>query len=160
LVSKKYFEVLPKKSVHIGWCIIEPKNVEKTLPFLNEIGVEKITFIYCERSQRSYKVDFNRLKKIAINSSQQSGRSSIIKMDSKESLKSFLKENRDSYLVDFGGKNLSNLDSNVQTFVVGSEGGFTEDERKLFNDNIVGFNTDFILQSHTAVVSISSILLL
>ncbi len=52
LVSKKYFEVLPKKSVHIGWCIIEPKNVEKTLPFLHEIGVEKIIFIYCERSQR------------------------------------------------------------------------------------------------------------
>jgi len=30
-------QVLPKKELHIGWCIIDPKNIEKALPSLNEI---------------------------------------------------------------------------------------------------------------------------
>ena len=37
---------------------METKNIEKVLPTLNEMGVHEITFIYCERSQKSFKVDF------------------------------------------------------------------------------------------------------
>jgi len=36
-------EVKAKQSLHIGWCVIDPKSVEKVLPSLNEMGVEKIT---------------------------------------------------------------------------------------------------------------------
>mgnify|MGYP001827097700 FL=1 len=61
LQESQTLEVKAKRTLHIGWCVIDPKNIEKVLPSLNEMGVEKITFIYCQRSQKSFKVDFIRL---------------------------------------------------------------------------------------------------
>ena len=55
LSSSKTLEVKAKKSLHIAWCVIDPKSIEKVLPTLNEIGIEKISFIYCKRSQKSFK---------------------------------------------------------------------------------------------------------
>ncbi len=159
LLSKEYLEVLPKRYLHIGWCIIEPKNVEKTIPFLNEIGVAKITFFYCKRSQRSYRLDFQRLEKIAINSSQQSGRSSILEFAFEESLESFLRKNPEASLLDFSKKGiLEARDRDI--FVVGCEGGFTKEERELFGDRVFGFDSSAVLQSQTAATAIASILLL
>lgn len=37
-------QIKAKTNLHIGWCIIDPKSVEKVLPTLNEMGVDKITF--------------------------------------------------------------------------------------------------------------------
>ena len=78
LKESQTLEVKAKQSLHIGWCVIDPKSIEKVLPSLNEMGVEKITFIYCKRSQKSFKPDFKRLEKILLNSSQQSGRSEMM----------------------------------------------------------------------------------
>ncbi|MBT8343889.1 MAG: RsmE family RNA methyltransferase, partial [Sulfurovum sp.] len=91
LQESQSLEIKAKVPLHIGWCVIDPKNIEKVLPSLNEMGVEKITFIYCNRSQKSFKVDFKRLEKILLNSSQQSGRSEMMKLEIADDLESFLK---------------------------------------------------------------------
>ncbi len=54
LSLNNYYEhkLEPKSELHIGWCVIEPKNIEKVLPSLNEIGVSKISLFYCARSQK------------------------------------------------------------------------------------------------------------
>ena len=57
LQESQTLEVKAKRPLHIGCCLIDPKNIEKVLPSLNEMGVEKITFIYCKRTQKSFKVD-------------------------------------------------------------------------------------------------------
>ena len=75
LVEKEHTEIVPKGFFHLLWCIVDPKTIEKTLPMLNEIGVGKITFIYCERSQKNFRLRLDKLQKILINSSQQCGRS-------------------------------------------------------------------------------------
>ncbi|UFH60658.1 16S rRNA (uracil(1498)-N(3))-methyltransferase [Sulfurovum mangrovi] len=89
LEESKTLEVKAKHDLHIGWCMIDPKSVEKVLPSLNEMGVAKITFIYCDRSQKSFKPDFKRWEKILLNSSQQSGRSVMMEMAMAESLEAF-----------------------------------------------------------------------
>ena len=54
-----------------------------------------------------------------------------------------------------------NEGSNIGTFVVGCEGGFTADEVALFNsENIMGLNTPLILKSESAVCAVASKLLL
>ena len=45
LVSSELLEVKSSKNLHIGWCVIDVKSIEKVLPSLNEIGVSKISFI-------------------------------------------------------------------------------------------------------------------
>ena len=151
-LEKEKKEVKSKEFVHLAWCVIDPKVVEKTLPTLNEIGVEKISFIYCDRSQKNFKLDFDRLTRIAINSSQQCGRSSLIKFEMIDSIDSFFQKYPESAVFDFGGK-LINCNSKVKSILVGCEGGFSDQERVLFKDRLVfSLNTPLILRSESAAI--------
>jgi 16S rRNA (uracil1498-N3)-methyltransferase len=156
LQESRVLDVKAKKSLHIGWCIIDPKSVEKVLPSLNEMGVEKITFIYCKRSQKSFKLDFKRLEKILRNSSQQSGRSQMMKLEMVKDLASFIAQNPESKMLNFSENNFVNS-STFDTIVIGCEGGFHKDEVALFKaEDIVGFDTPLVLKSESAVCALSS----
>ena len=160
LQESQVLEVKAKKSLHIGWCIIDPKSIEKVITSLNEMGVEKITFIYCKRSQKSFKVDFKRLKKILLNSSQQSGRSEMMKLEMAEDLKSFLTQNPQSMMLNFSENKLGSQ-SNIDTIVIGCEGGFHEDEAAQFAaEKIIGLDTLLVLKSESAVCAVSAKILL
>ena len=160
LQESQRVEVKAKVRLHLGWCVIDPKNIEKVLPSLNEMGVEKITFIYCKRSQKSFKVDFKRLEKILLNSSQQSGRSEMMKLEIADDLESFLKVNPQSKMLNFS-QNRVGSQQDIETIVIGCEGGFHTDEVALFKlDNIVGSDTPLVLKSESAVCAVASKLLL
>jgi 16S rRNA (uracil1498-N3)-methyltransferase len=118
LQESSILDVKAKQSLHIGWCIIDPKSVEKVLPSLNEIGVEKITFIYCKRSQKSFKLDFKRLEKILLNSSQQSGRSVMMTLEIGENLESFLERNPEAKMLNFSENKITES-SKLDTIVIG-----------------------------------------
>ncbi len=153
-------EVKAKHALHIGWCVIDPKNIEKVLPTLNEMGVEKITFIYCKRSQNSFKIDFKRLEKILLNSSQQSGRSEMMQLQTAESLKAFIADNPQSYLLNFSEHTFTSQVT-VDTIVVGCEGGLTENEVALFEpQRIIGLDTPLVLKSESAVCAAAAKILL
>ncbi|MBU1667796.1 16S rRNA (uracil(1498)-N(3))-methyltransferase [bacterium] len=160
LQNLEILSVKATRSLHIGWCIIDPKSVEKVLPTLNEIGVEQITFIYCERSQKSFKPDFARLEKILLNSSQQCGRSAIMKLSIGSSLKSFVSKYPDAVMMNFSEQTLTDT-ADVSTVVIGCEGGFTADEVAMFSsENIMGLDTPLILKSESAVCAVASKVLL
>jgi len=153
-------EVKASKVLHIAWCVIDPKSVEKILPSLNEIGVEKISFIYCKRSQKSFKLDMNRLNKILVNSSQQSGRSALMTLEVLENLKTFMQKYPQSKMLNFS-QNILKSTTDISTIVIGCEGGFHEEEVALFKpSNIVGFDSPLILKSESAVCAVASKLLL
>lgn len=160
LQESQTLEIKAKVALHIGWCMIDPKNIEKVLPSLNEMGVEKITFIYCTRSQKSFKPDFKRWEKILLHSSQQSGRSVMMQLNMAESLETFIAENPHSYLLNFSEHTLSSQ-STVDTIVVGCEGGLTKDEVALFEpQRVVGFDTPLVLKSESAVCAAAAKILL
>jgi len=154
LKSKELRANKPYKNFHLAWCVIDPKNIEKALPSLNEIGVSKITFIYCDFSQKNFKLKLERIKKILINSSQQCGRSDLMKIEILNSSKEFFEKYLEFYALDFDGEKITkNIDSNIP-FFVGPEGGFSVEERKCFKNKIK--LDGFILRSETAAISIAS----
>ena len=160
LLSQQELSIKAKQRLHIGWCMIDPKSIEKALPGLNEIGVEKITFIYCARSQKQFRPDFDRLRKILLNSSQQCGRSRMMTLEIEESLTSFLKTYPETYLLNFSEKHLLSAAS-IETIVVGCEGGLTDAECALFDvGRVAGLDTPLILRSESAATSVASLLLL
>ena len=160
LQESSVLEIKAKQSLHIGWCVIDPKSVEKVLPSLNEMGVEKITFIYCKRSQKNFKLDFKRLEKILLNSSQQSGRSQMMQLETAEDLLQFLEKYPQSKMLNFSKNNFIGTDT-VDTLVIGCEGGFHEDEVALFKyEDIVGFDTPLVLKSESAVCAVAAKILL
>ncbi|BBG64909.1 ribosomal RNA small subunit methyltransferase E [Hydrogenimonas sp.] len=152
--------VMPPKRLHIGWCVTDPKTVEKSLPMLNELGVAKISFIYCDRSQKNFRPDFDRLRRILINSSQQCGRSGVMELETADSVAGYLEKYPSSAVLDFGGTPLP-CDTDIGSLLIGCEGGFSDSERKLFeNLTIYGLDTPLILRSESAVMTVCARLIL
>ncbi|WP_263832288.1 16S rRNA (uracil(1498)-N(3))-methyltransferase [Sulfurospirillum oryzae] len=156
LISKKELPLLPSKVLHVGWSVVDPKIIEKTLPMLNELGVSKISFVYAEFSQKNHKLDMERIKRILINSSQQCGRSRLIQIEVLPNVQSYMQQYPKSYILDFSQTKL-NATSDVSSILIGPEGGFSEKERNLLqNQPIVGLTCNTILRSETAVVAAAS----
>lgn len=155
-ISSDIKEVKSHKQLHIAWCVIDPKSVEKVLPSLNEIGVSKISFIYCDRSQKNFKTDLQRYKRILETSSQQCGRSKAIEFDIFKNLDDFLKRNPETVVLDFCDTVLS-CDDDVKTVLIGCEGGFSMSERqKVETLKRFRLDTPMILRSESAALAIAS----
>lgn len=160
LEHEQHLTVAAEKPLHIGWCTIDPKSVEKVLPQLSELGVAKITFIACDRSQRQFRHDFDRYRRILEASMQQSGRSERMLLGAVESLEAFMTENPQSVVLDFAEKALAEM-LGVDTVVVGCEGGFSDEEHALLRScRTVRFDTPMTLRSETAAVAAAAKVLL
>lgn len=160
LQDSKELEVKPKKDLHIGWCKVDTKSVEKVLPSLSEIGVKKITFIECERSQRNIKLDFKRFDRILHASMQQCGSTQKIEFDSSSSLEEFVKENPNAKVFDFVEKTLDEVED-ISTVIIGCEGGFSQDEKEFLKSlEVFRLDTPMVLRSESAVMAVASKVLL
>ncbi len=160
LVTAAFEEVKASKKLHIGWCVVDSKSVEKVLPLLNELGVAKITFIYCDRSQKNFKPDFKRYERILESSMQQCGRSEIMRFDEMKNIEAFVKQNPQTVVFDFCDEVLEES-SEIDTVLIGSEGGLSKAERALLeNQKMFRLDTPMILRSETAVTAIASKILL
>ena len=160
LIKSEEKESKANKFLHLAWCKIDPKSIEKVIASLNELGVEKITFVQADRSQKNFKIDYKRLKRLLDASCMQCGRSSQMQFEEASSVEVFLKEHPECVVINFSKESL-NQTKNIQTVLIGPEGGFSEKEQKLLkNIKTVGFNTPLILRSEHAAVGVVSILLL
>ena len=160
LVGAKTQEVKSQKELHIAWCVIDAHSIEKVLPSLSEIGVSRISFIYCDRSQGKIKLDFKRFERLMEASMQQSGRSSKMEFDTYKNIKSFVDEFSDVKVFDFC-ENLLPTDTYCSRVLVGCEGGFSDDEREfLKKQDCFRLDTPMVLRSESAVMAIASKVLL
>jgi len=159
LISDELNEVKSKKPLHIAWCLIDIKSIEKILPSLSEIGVERISFISCERSQ-NIKLDLKRFERILEASMQQCGRSTYIKFDSYKNIAEFMSVFPQTKVFDFTQKTLDDY-GEVEVVLVGCEGGFSPQERELLKDkDVFRLDTPMVLRSESAVMAVASKILL
>ncbi len=146
--------LVPSQNLHLAWCVIDPKIIEKTLPMLNELGVYKISFVYAEFSQKSHKLDYERMRRILINSCQQCGRTKMMILEEFKNLQTYLEAYPKSTVIDFCEQKLDAKDV-IESVLIGPEGGFSIKERELLNTNpVLGLTCNAILRSETAVVSV------
>lgn len=148
--SKKHNQILKPK--HLILAMIDPVTLEKILPFLNQFGVTKLTLFYAKRSQR-FNFNLERATRILINSNEQCGRFSLMEFELLENLESVINHYPDSKMLDFSGQILDfNLDKN--SFIIGPEGGFSEDEKELAHKKISVFRIDspLILKAQSAAI--------
>jgi 16S rRNA (uracil1498-N3)-methyltransferase len=159
LVNQEVNAVENEQNIHLAWCMVDTKTIEKELPYLNELGVKKISFVYADYSQKNFKLNFDKYTKILINSCQQCGRSSLMEFEVFNSVDEFLNAYPKSFMFNFSQTPIVS-DLGVETIIVGCEGGFSKREVELFEaSKIVGVNTNLILRSETAVTVVASKLL-
>ncbi len=160
LLSSDVLEIKAKKELHIGWCVIDSKSVEKVLASLNEVGVSKITFIYCKRSQKNFKADFKRYERIIEASNQQCGRTELMAFETCKNIELFIEENPDTKVFDFTDKTLE-CESDFKTVLIGCEGGFSVKEKEfLKNQEVFRLDTPMVLRSESAALAVASKILL
>ncbi|MDR2100844.1 MAG: 16S rRNA (uracil(1498)-N(3))-methyltransferase [Campylobacteraceae bacterium] len=161
LLEKYITKSAARKPLWIAWSVVEPKVIEKTLPFLNEVGVEKIIFVYTKFSQRSFKIDAARLERIIINSCEQCGRADLMQFETVNSLKEFMQGYENFAVLDFSPKRTEEIKNPPHIWLVGCEGGFSEDEREMFkNYPVAGFESENILKSESALMALCAKILL
>lgn len=129
LLKKEEKIIENSKKIHLAWCVVDPKTIYENIASLNELGVDKITFVYSDFSQKNFKINFEKLEKILINSSSQCGRSSIIKLDIYKNIDTFIKDNPDTYFLDFSQTSIDSKVLDIKTLMIGTEGGFSKRER-------------------------------
>jgi 16S rRNA (uracil1498-N3)-methyltransferase len=160
LLDSKELQVKPKKVLHIGWCVIDSKSVEKVLASLNEIGVSKISFIYCDRSQKNFKADFKRYERILEASNQQCGRTAMMEFSTYKRVEDFLDDYPDVKVFDFCDKRLE-CESDFSDVLIGCEGGFSDAERELLaSKEVFRLDTPMVLRSESAALAVASKILL
>lgn len=160
LIKSELRESRAQKNLHVAWCIIDTKSIEKVLAMLNEIGVSKISFIECDRSQKNFKLDFERMKRILLASMQQCGRTHLMELEAPQKVASFLEKHPDTVVFDFTETILEGSEG-IETILVGCEGGFSKEEKSyLQSQKVVRLDTPSILRSESATVAISSKILL
>ena len=160
LLDSNIEEVKAKKNLHIGWCMIDTKSIEKVLPSLSEIGVDKISFISCDRSQKNFKADFRRFERILEASMQQCGRSSYIEFDTFKNIEEFIVKYPHAKVFDFCD-NVLDDSSDFETVLIGCEGGFSDLERELLKEqDVFRLDTSMVLRSESAVMAVASKILL
>lgn len=159
LIDKAHSPNFSKKKIHLIWAIIEIKNIEKTLPYLNQLGVAKISFFYAHRSQKNEKINLDRLHKILINSCEQCGRTDLMGLEVIANTVEAMRLYPNAVVFDFGGKNIqeSSVDLSEGIFI-GAEGGFDDEEKELLkNQSIYSMNSGFVLKSECSALFLSSI---
>jgi len=160
LVESYEEKIESAKPLHVGWCVIDTNSVEKVLPMLNELGVKKISFIYCDRSQKNFKPDFKRFLRITQSSSSQCGRTDVMEFETLKNIGEFVKKYPDSVVFDFCDTALRG-DEKFETILIGSEGGFSKAEKELLiAQKVYRLDTPMVLRSETAVVAVASKMLL
>ena len=154
-----------KKELWLAFSPIKSNYQNFMIQKATELGVTKFLPIIFDRTVVR-KINKQRLEKIIIESSEQSNRINLPKIEEPQSLNNFLETNSiDLILTDLNSNNnkidKSKLTDNPVCIIIGPEGDFSEDERQ----EILAFKgvqpikiNENILRSETAVISAISII--
>ncbi|WP_033768044.1 16S rRNA (uracil(1498)-N(3))-methyltransferase [Helicobacter pylori] len=161
LVGVRQLEIMANKKTHLILSVIEIKSVEKILPFLNQLGVSKLSLFYADFSQRNEKIDrakLERFQKILIHSCEQCGRSVLMELEAFSNTKEVLNAYPKASVLDFNGKTLQTNFNAEKGVIIGPEGGFSEPEREQFKEReIYRIPLNMVLKSESACVFVASI---
>ena len=163
----KIKEPLKSSSIELAICLIKKNPMDIILQKATELGVSKITPIISERTEIK-ELNHDRAKKIVIEATEQSNQFIPPEISKTIKLKDFLNQINDSnklFFADINNKDRLKKedikDDNLKTLLVGPEGDFTPDERKIIlqNKNTISFSlSNNILRSETATISALSLI--
>ncbi len=164
-LSTQAVQIKPPQFLHLAWCVVDTQTVKTFLPYLNQLGLAKITFVMADRSQKNFKPNVDKLQKSLIYSCGQCGRYDLMQLDTSSSIDAFIEKYPQTVLLNFNGiplaQYLTQHPEKINTIMVGAEGGFSPRELLLFiNKPCLSINTPYLLKSeNAALLAVSQLLL-
>ena len=162
-VEKKLRSSDTQKEIWLAFTPIKLNYLNLMIQKATELGVTKLMPIITERTVVR-KINEKRIKKIIIESSEQSNRLNLPVLDKLKSLDEFIKENTETTVI-FGDLNSNNKKIYIKgndpiCILIGPEGDFSVKERENISKlkKIIPLNINQnILRSETAAISMISI---
>ena len=167
-ILKKVRNKKSEKNVWLAFSPIKQNPLNFMIQKTTELGIQKFIPVICERSVVN-DINIERIKKIIIESSEQSNRLSVPEITKKESLKNFLKLfPKDGCIIfcdiNCNKSNFKNILSKKikgpVCILVGPEGDFSENERQLIielNQTCPLSLASNILRAETAAIAATTI---
>ena len=153
-------------SMELAICLVKKNPMEIILQKATELGVVKITPIISERTEVK-ELNLERAKKIVIEATEQSNQLSPPEISKITKLKDFvnnLNETSKLFFADINSKDKLKKEDikgdNLKKILIGPEGDFTPNERKMIleNKNTISFSlSKNILKTETATISALSL---
>ena len=163
----KIKEPLKSLSIELAICMVKKNPMDIILQKATELGVSKITPIISERTEIK-ELNHDRAKKIVIEATEQSNQFIPPEISKTIRLKDFLNQLNSFnklFFADINNKDRLKKedikDDNLKTLLVGPEGDFTPNERKMIlqNKNTISFSlSNNILRTETATISALSLI--
>ena len=174
ITKKIQSHYIPKKNIYLCAALVKKDTFEWIVEKATELGVTNIIPIMAERSEKK-SLNEVRLKRIAIEASEQSGRGNVPIIDGIISLEEILKrintiiQKKEVYIFHtegevfskyFDAKNEQKSEQKISNdkdifILIGPEGGWSSKEIEMFHKN--NFNTyclgNQVLRSETAVIA-------
>ena len=159
-------ESLKKSNIELAICLVKKNPMEIILQKATELGVSKITPVISERTEVK-ELNHERANKIIIEATEQSNQLSPPEISKITKLKDFinnLNETSKLFFADINSKERLKKEDikgdNFKTILIGPEGDFTPNERKMIleNKNTISFSlSKNILKTETATISALSL---
>ena len=158
---------LKSSRIELAICLIKKNPMEIILQKATELGVTKITPIISERTEVK-ELNLERANKIVIEATEQSNQLSppeILKITKLKDFINSLNKTSKLFFADVNSKERLKKedikDDHSKTILIGPEGDFTPNERKMIleNNNTISFSlSKNILRTETATISAISLL--
>lgn len=159
VLSSKPSRFMPKHRLYLYAAIVKKDNFEFIVEKATELGVTDIIPVVAERTEKKA-LNEERLKKIAVEASEQSGRGDVPRIHAIQNLNDAVLSAADIRSVAFHteGELLSKENSTKSgdsAIFIGPEGGWTEREIEMFHTNkmAVACLGPQVLRAETAVVA-------
>ena len=159
-------ESIKSSSIELAICLVKKNPMEIILQKATELGVTKIIPIISERTEVK-ELNLERANKIVIEATEQSNQLSPPEISKITKLKDFvnnLNETSKLFFADINSKDKLKKEDikgdNLKTILIGPEGDFTPNERKMIleNKNTISFSlSKNILKTETATISALSL---
>ena len=160
-------ESLKSSNIELAICLVKKNSMEIILQKATELGIAKIIPIISERTEVK-ELNLERAKKIVIEATEQSNQLSPPEISKIIKLKDFinnLNETSKLFFADINSKERLKKEDvksdNLKTILIGPEGDFTPNERKMIleNKNTISFSlSKNILRTETATISALSLI--
>jgi 16S rRNA (uracil1498-N3)-methyltransferase len=161
-------ESTPRKNIWLCMAMVKKDNFELVAQKATELGVNHIVPIICEHSEKR-KLKMDRMQKIAIEASEQSGRGDIPVIHEAVTIPELFQSGvlpQEKIAFHPSGIPFKQYRDSISAVsfaaFIGPEGGFSEKEIALFksyNIPIVSLGT-LVLRAETAAIAVASLLLL
>lgn len=156
LNSRKVY--VPEKKITLFISIIKKENFELVCEKVTELGATSIVPVITERTLQK-NLNRERIEKILVEASEQCGRGDVPVFGEETKLEKILNE-ENIFVCDMGGESFGSLKliAKSQQLLIGPEGGWTEEERKMFKEKnlkIVSLGKTVLRAETAAIVGVA-----